>query len=237
MLYGFGGNDLIGGEGGHDTLYGGSGDDRLYGEEGDDTLLIGGSGDDYLKGGTGSDTYLYGLGDGNDVIRNHNHDGDHDVLRFLEGINPDDVRARRDDDDLCLTIQSTGETIKVEQYFSDSPYSSYTLDAIEFADGTTWDVDTIKNMVQQNDSRSFVSAAQQTPELNDMNLHELWSFADSDVKQPTEPITAPASIHVDQQVERLITAMATFDVLDGVGQVSPQDVREQVQPILVETWG
>ncbi len=51
--------------------------------------------------------------------------------------------------DLHLTIGSTGEVITVSDYFRDDGASAYTLNAIEFADGTSWDVDTVKAKVLQ----------------------------------------------------------------------------------------
>ncbi len=147
------GNDTIIGYASDDVINGGAGDDRLDGKDGNDTLR-GGAGRDYLYGGAGNDTYLFGSGDGNTWVSNHDTGaGRHDVLRFLEGIAASDVtvsrahRPRRND--LLLTIGSTGEVITVLRYFEGDGAGGYALNAIEFADGTSWDVDTVKAKVLQ----------------------------------------------------------------------------------------
>ena len=76
-----------------------------------------------------------------------------DVLRFLEGIAASDVTASRGlgrhYNDLRLTIGSTGEVITVSRYFEGDGAGGHALNAIEFADGTSWDVDTVKAKVLQ----------------------------------------------------------------------------------------
>ncbi|WP_331709458.1 calcium-binding protein, partial [Marinomonas gallaica] len=136
-LSGLGGNDRLEGRGGNDVLDGGLGKDTLYGGSGNDTLS-GGMGDgDYLKGESGNDVYLFSAGDGNTTINNYyRKTTDYDVLRFSEGVQPDDVTITRSSDHLLLTLQSTEEVIKVTEFF-DKP--AYELNAVEFADGTVWD--------------------------------------------------------------------------------------------------
>ena len=147
-LHGGTGNDHLEGGAGNDTLSGGAGNDELYGNDGNDALS-GGAGDDQLEGGAGSDIYRIAKGDGNTTIDNYDtNSNSHDVIRFLEGIAPQDIKVTRireysrySGDDLRLTIESTGEIITVERFFKDS---NYELDAVEFADGTIWNTDTLK---------------------------------------------------------------------------------------------
>lgn len=73
-IYGYGGNDWLGGNTNNDRLYGGDGNDSLYGYGGNDTLN-GGTGNDTLGGGTGND-WLYG-DTGNDYLGG---DSGNDVL-------------------------------------------------------------------------------------------------------------------------------------------------------------
>ncbi|NYZ69729.1 calcium-binding protein, partial [Endozoicomonas sp. SM1973] len=157
-INGYGGNDLLVGGLGNDYLYGstgddvldgGDGDDRLYGGAGNDTLR-GGAGTDVLQGDAGNDTYLFAAGDGNTSISNYDIGADRqDILRFMEGIVPSDVVTTRSSDHLKLTLQSTGEVITVSNYFNKDGNGGYALNAIEFADGTRWDIDTIKTLAQQ----------------------------------------------------------------------------------------
>ena len=134
-MYGRPGDDMLDGGAGYDTIIGGAGNDTLRGGAGHN---------DYLSGGAGSDTYLFGLGDGITIIANDDtgEAGSEDVLRFMEGIEPGDVRVHSNTDedgrilDLLLTVQSTGEEILVEKFFKGKHYQ---LSAVEFADGTKWD--------------------------------------------------------------------------------------------------
>ena len=159
-LQGQDGDDVVSGDAGDDHLYGHNGDDLLNGGEGRDYLyggsgndtLQGGSGtNDYLSGGAGNDTYLFKAGDGNTTINNQDYgESRNDVLRILEGIEPSDVGATRFTTNLLLTVQSTGEVITVQNYFNGDATGGYALNTIEFADGTAWDIDTVKGLVQQS---------------------------------------------------------------------------------------
>ncbi|CCK80813.1 putative calcium-binding hemolysin protein [Desulfobacula toluolica Tol2] len=149
-LYGQEGNDTLdGGDGsdflyadiGNDTLIGGSGDDHLYGDEGSDTLS-GGAGNDFIKGGIGDDVYLFGIGDGQDTLWNKDSwRQDSDILRFGAGISDDDIIATRsyndfNYNDLFLTIQGTGDSIRVDSWFTD-PHARAL--EVELSDGTPLD--------------------------------------------------------------------------------------------------
>jgi Ca2+-binding RTX toxin-like protein len=145
---------LIGG-GGNDILEGGAGNDRLAGGDGDD-ILEGGAGDDTLYGDLGSDTYLFGRGDGHDTISESSWiPNETDRIQLKEGISPNDIRLERvcnlingwqPSDDLVLTIRDTGETIIVRDHFTSS-YVNRSIEEIVFADGTVWDIETIKTLV------------------------------------------------------------------------------------------
>ncbi|WP_143032562.1 calcium-binding protein, partial [Nitrosomonas sp. Nm33] len=144
------GNDILSGGNGNDVLEGGDGTDTLYGGAGDDVLRGGAGANDYLTGDTGNDTYLFAAGEGHTSISNYDTGvGRHDVLRFMQGINPGDVVATRDSSNLYLTLQSTGEKITVSSYFYQDGAGPYVLDVIEFSDGTSWDVATVKQKVLQ----------------------------------------------------------------------------------------
>ena len=147
VLHGEAGNDVLHGGGGQDTLVGGDGDDRLNGEAGDD-VLHGGAGNDLLNGGAGSDTYLFNIGDGQDVISNYDVSaGRVDVLQFGDAISPANVTARRNVNDLVLTLAGNSDQITVSNYFIGDGAGDYQLDLIRFADGSSWDVAAIKARV------------------------------------------------------------------------------------------
>jgi Ca2+-binding RTX toxin-like protein len=145
VLNGMAGDDTLEGGDGNDILTGGDGTDRLNGNDGDD-ILRGGNDIDYLVGGAGNDTYLYDIGDDKTLIRNYDSGaGRHDVLRFLDGINPADITIERDsnnNNNLKLNISNTDDYVLIEDFFLGSDYE---LSSIEFADGTAWDGNFIRN--------------------------------------------------------------------------------------------
>lgn len=156
-LSGDDGNDTLAGDAGNDSLSGGAGDDELNGGADNDRLaggggndrLQGGAGDDYLSGDTGNDTYVFARGDGSDTIYNHDADaGRLDRLEFAAGIVAADVIALRVGDDLSLQFNNSDDRILVQHYFKDDATGAFRLDAIRFADGTEWDVDAVKVLVQ-----------------------------------------------------------------------------------------
>jgi len=175
-LHGDAGDDHLYGQPGNDQLYGEAGNDTLTGEEGNDTL-VGGSGDDVLEGGpgndtlygsdwyywhysywhgsataNGNDTYLFGRGSGQDTIFGQTSTtANMDTIALGEGVLPADINLERIEDDLKLTISDTQDSITVKDWAkADTP--GYGVEVISFADGTTWDLNTIKEMSLQGTS-------------------------------------------------------------------------------------
>ncbi|MFH0824566.1 MAG: calcium-binding protein, partial [Pseudomonadota bacterium] len=155
LIYGLEANDTLHGDDDNDRLYGGPGADTLIGGAGADRLageadadvLIGGLDDDYLDGGSADDTYRFGPGFGKDTI--HDMDatpGNIDTIEFEAGILPTDVKLRRADTDLELTILGTGDTITVEDWLvNDTPVHG--IELVTFTDGTVWDTATMQDML------------------------------------------------------------------------------------------
>jgi len=142
------GNDFLEGDSGADTLRGGDGGDRLSGGAGAD-ILDGGTGNDTLDGGTGADTYLFGRGSGQDMVMDRDSTaGNLDTVRLAEDITSSDVALRRNGDNLELTIHGTTDKLIVQDWFLNDA-GEYQVELIQFADGTTWGVDTIKIMALQ----------------------------------------------------------------------------------------
>ena len=166
-LSGFGGNDTLdGGEGrdilhgneGNDLLKGGAGNDSMYGDEGDDTLE-GGTGDDYLSGEDGSDVYLFGRNFGKDTISDYNRTkGSSDTIRFTDGQVQEDFTFTRSLHDLFITAKDGSGSITVNSYFRDDAEGGYQIERIEFADGSSLNVEDVKKLVSQGtdgDDRLF----------------------------------------------------------------------------------
>ncbi|MBU3696300.1 calcium-binding protein [Dechloromonas sp.] len=140
------GADTLNGDNGNDTLNGGAGNDYVYGGAGNDSL-DGGAGNDYLSGGTGADVYLFGKGSGQDTV--YNYDGEAlgtnaDTIQFAAGLTTGDIVATRSGDDLIIAIKGTSDSLRVQSYFSADGTSSYAVENLRFADGTNWDVATVK---------------------------------------------------------------------------------------------
>lgn len=155
VLRGYSTDDALSGGDGDDQLYGAAGDDVLFGDAGNDSVdgglgddvLHGGAGNDQLAGAQGNDTYVFGSGWGQDRIYNDDgRAGRRDVIRFTEGVLAQDISLRRAGNALHLT-HANGDRIEVAHYFLDEAAGVYRIDEIQFADGSLWDVATVKAAV------------------------------------------------------------------------------------------
>ena len=127
----------LSGTAGADTITGTNAQDRITGD----------AENDVLNGMGGNDTYVFNAGWGSDRIVDRDLTaGNVDVIRFGADVNKDDVRARREGDDLRLFVRFTSDQFVVEKWFwNDSP--QYRVEQIQFADGTIWDAAIIQGMV------------------------------------------------------------------------------------------
>jgi len=146
LLRGQAGDDRLIGRDGADQLFGDEGSDRLFGGSGDD-LLAGGTGNDVLDGGAGSDTYQFGLGDGNDRIRNR-VDGaapeDDDILRFAEGIGAENIWFSRAGNDLLARVIGSQDRVRVSGWYTDP---AARLDGILDGDGDSITADRVEQLI------------------------------------------------------------------------------------------
>ena len=102
-------------------------------------------GDRSYNGGAGSDYYFVGRDVGNDTIVDYGK-GETNELVFTS-LNPDDVYATREGEDLLLKIVSTGKVLRLKDQFLGELNPLYDngtrgtsgVDNIVFADGTVWD--------------------------------------------------------------------------------------------------
>lgn len=143
-------NDIVYAGGGNDTVSTGNGDDEIHGESGNDTInagygndiLDGGTGDDRLNGGDGDDTYVFNLGDGNDVVYDT---GGTDRIIFGENITKEDLVFSKDNNDLCISVMGTDQSIVNSNYFY-SP--QYRIEEIETSDGYALDCQKLDLVIQ-----------------------------------------------------------------------------------------
>ncbi|MDC7827620.1 calcium-binding protein, partial [Pseudomonas sp. BLCC-B13] len=164
FLFGEAGNDSLTGNDGADFLDGGTGDDRLWGNDGNDVLLAGagndhlygGNGNDLLDGGVGNDTlsgdagsdvYRFSRGWGQDTVNNNDSGtGKVDAIEFAADIAPSDIQITRSGDNLILSLVGSTDKVTVTNYFDKDGASTYKLEEIRFADGTTWSIDKVKEL-------------------------------------------------------------------------------------------
>ncbi len=122
VVFGRDGADKISAQHGNDIIFGDGGDDTIYGFVGDDHI-IGGGGNDTLKGEIGVDTYYFSKGCGNDSITDIN---DYSIIRFLDGITPDDLIASSSDGyDVVIGIKDTEDTICLKAFRSNKKYRDF----------------------------------------------------------------------------------------------------------------
>jgi len=156
VLYGGSGDDSLDGGAGSDQLYAGDGNDTLIGGSGSDTLyggagndsLSGGTGNDVMDGGAGNDTYLFGRGSGQDTVNSYDDTTPNklDTVQLGAGIGLNDVVLTRDGNDLVITLQDTGDTLRIRSHFRSSEEQ---IEQIRFADGSTWNTATISAKVTE----------------------------------------------------------------------------------------
>lgn len=144
-----------------DSLFGGDGNDRLISFSGDDSL-DGGAGDDELTGGRGNNTYIFGHGYGHDRIVAEAGDNNSlpgyktegDVIVLKNDIKPSDVVLQRLGATLQVQVRNSQDSIDVENFFSNgtSWYTGNTIERLQFADGSYWDVTSLVNRLQSGNS-------------------------------------------------------------------------------------
>ncbi len=147
-ISGLAGDDWIDALSGDDIIDAGDGNDSVDGGYGED-IIDGGQGNDRLNGGEGSDTYLIALNSGNDRIDalGFGTEDRTDKVRFASDILPADVVVSRQGGHLHLSIAGNADALVIESYFSSSGDGTSSVATLEFADGTMWDVATIRSML------------------------------------------------------------------------------------------
>lgn len=51
-----------------------------------------------------------------------------------------------------------------------------------------------------------------------------------------DQIEAGSSVLLNNQIDQLVSAMATYDIPLGAGQVIPQSVKDDLSVVLAQTW-
>ncbi len=190
-------------------LTGNVGDNELSGEAGNDWIR-GRAGNDYLWGGAGQDSLFGEAGD--------------DILRGGAGIND---------------TLSGGTGNDTYQYAA--------------GDGNT----TINNYDTDTNRHDVLQLLTDAAPSGLVNVEDLWFSRDGNHLQITlvgsddqvtvsnwysnanyqlDQIEVGTSVLLNNQVDQLVTAMASYNVPSGAGNMIPQEVQDQLQPILAVAW-
>ena len=115
------------------VITGTSTNDILVGSDRDD-VFIASRGKDTLEGKLGADTYIFAKGHGQDVISEYDtyQSGKQDTLRFTD-VNYNDVRFRRENDDLILFGYHGNDRITIQNFYNNDYYQ---IENFQFADRT-----------------------------------------------------------------------------------------------------
>ena len=111
------------------AVHGTSANDSLAAGNANNTY-IGGPGNDSFQGGTGNDTYIFNLSDGQDTITDI---GGTDTLQLGPGITAANLTFTSLNNDLIVSVDSTGDQIRISNQFSGSD----AIEKITFADGSS----------------------------------------------------------------------------------------------------
>jgi Ca2+-binding RTX toxin-like protein len=113
-----------------------TGNDSLYGTPGAD-IFDGQGGNDYEQGGGGGDTFIFNPGYGKlEIAEVDNSSAPHNVLQLGAGISPSMVSVKGTSNSaLVLTDGISGDQITLD---TEMNASSFGVQLVQFADGTTW---------------------------------------------------------------------------------------------------
>ena len=141
----------------------------------DSKIFFMSTGDDVVEGNGGADFYVFGKNFGHDTINDTEGSDAFDVIRFAH-LKPEDITAVRDGLDLILTVNETGDSVRVTGQFHDIAYSlggganilpSSGVEEIVFADGTVWGLfDIAKAVSHPTDADEIVIGSDQIDYLD-----------------------------------------------------------------------
>jgi Ca2+-binding RTX toxin-like protein len=206
-----GGNDNITGTDASEIIKAYGGNDIVKGLAGNDEIH-GGEGNDNLQGQDGDDT-LDG-GDGSDALYGGNGD---DTLRGGTGTG-DYLSGDAGNDTYLFSAGMESDT--VNNY--DTQASS--IDIARFEDVPIEDLwfsrtgNNLQIVVAGTDDK--------------VTINHWYSNANYQLDQ----IEVGSSVLLNNQVEQLVSAMASYSTPNGAGNVIPQDVKDELQPLLTEVW-
>ena len=207
VIYGARGRNVIDGGNGNDTITGGDSNDTLMGGGGADTLY-GGKGNDELVGDVGNDT-LYG-GEGDDTLYG---DQGNDYMEGGKGndtyyINYDHVDNKGHD--------------TINNYATDA---NTTTDIAHF--GNNLDYKKLWFSKVGNDLQINVVGSDNKVTVDDWYLS---------ANHKLDQIKTSSRTLLSSNVDKLVNAMAAYNVPTGAGSVVPQDAKDALKAVLAQVW-
>lgn len=193
------------------TSMGTDNNDSLRGYDGVD-LMSGGLGDDSLRGNGGNDTLNGGAGD--DSLT-----GGHGDDLLIGGAGNDTLNGGSGSDRYQFGDGDGQDTI--------NNYDSSTTNTDALVLDETLSIDDV--WLSRNGNNLQVNLVGSDDQVTINNWYN------SDYYQ-LDQIEVGSSVLLNNQVDQLVSAMASYAVPSGVGNVVPQDVSDGLQPILVESW-
>ena len=218
-LHGYTTADTISGAGGNDTIYDHGGNDTLNGDAGNDTLW-GGSGNDTLNGGAGTDT-LRGES-GNDTL---NGGANNDTL--YGGSGNDTLRGGSGNDHL----QGDGGS---DTYVFNTGFGADTIHNHDTQAGSV-DIAQFSGVSIENlwFSRSGNNLQINVAGSDDQVTINHW-YTNSGYQ--LDSIKAGTSVLLNNKVDQLVSAMASYSVPSGVGTVIPEATMNSLRPVITAAW-
>ena len=138
-----------------------------------DNTITSGTGIDYMFGGAGDDTYIFDKGAGRDFISDTSGI---DTVKFAQGITTNDLFVKKDGDTFLIALYEDGKDFDT---FADMiTISENSMEKIEFADGSSLDIDAIilANNVEESILEQDQIATIYTGSLNEDNSNTPHNF-------------------------------------------------------------
>ncbi|WP_415891703.1 calcium-binding protein [Neptuniibacter sp. PT8_73] len=200
----------------HDEMYREA--QNVYGTEDDETLtgstvrdyIYGYGGNDVVQGSSGND-YIYGH-EGNDTLK-----GGSGNDRITGGLGNDRLEGGSGNDIYYFNQGDGQDTIKES--------SSSSNDQLVLGESISYD-DLWFSRSGNDLVIDFNSSTDQ------VKIQSWYSSSSYEVEQ----IKASGNVLDHSKVDALVQAMAAFDAPGGAGEEIPQDVKDQLQPVLASSW-
>ncbi|TGC24398.1 hypothetical protein CW310_23770 [Pseudomonas citronellolis] len=169
--------------------------------------------------------YRFERGWGQDRIENYDRStGKTDAIEFGSDISADDIQLSRWGSDLILSLKGTNDRITLSNYLANDGKSDYRLEEIRFADGTIWDVEQVKSLLQ---GKSIGSRSTNGGEWSSSLLAE-----GPAVQGVSLSLMSDAIASLEGKTQHLIDNMAAFGVPSPAGSGAVFEQRHGLELVL-----